>query len=64
MKYQLEDKGAGMKLKCPKCDEWLYLDEDQLYGRISTWHDIPECGFHETIDFSKYFADPKPKEKA
>ena len=53
MKYKLEDKGAGWKLKCPTCGEWLYLDDDQLNGRISTFHDVPECGYHETVDFSK-----------
>lgn len=53
MKYELENKGAGWKLKCPECGVWMYLDDDQLYGRVSTFHDIPECGYHETIDFSK-----------
>ena len=54
MKYELENKGAGWKLKCPKCKEWLYLDVDQFSGKISTFHDIEECGFHETVDFSKH----------
>ena len=52
--YELENKGAGWKLKCPGCDEWLYLDDDQLNGKISTFHDEPHCGFHETVDFSKH----------
>lgn len=53
-KYQLENKGAGWKLKCPTCGEWVYLDEDQFNGRISTFHDVPNCGYHETVDFSKH----------
>ena len=50
--YELENKGAGWKLKCT-CGEWLYLDDDQFNGRISTFHDVPECGFHETVNFSE-----------
>ncbi len=51
--YILENKGAGWKLKCPKCSEWCYLDDDQFHGRVSTFHDVKECGYHETVDFSK-----------
>lgn len=51
--YELVNRGSGWKLKCPTCGEWLYLDDDQFNGRVSTWHDTPECGYHETIDFSK-----------
>ena len=47
------DGQEAYKLKCPKCGEWCYLDDDQFNGRVSTFHDIPECGYHETVDFSK-----------
>ncbi len=34
--------------RCPGCGEWAELDDDQLRGRVSTHHDVPECGYHET----------------
>jgi len=37
-------------LECPKCKGWGDLDDEQFHGRISTQCD---CGFHETINFSK-----------
>ncbi len=58
MKYGLENRGAGWRLKCPKCGEVCYLDGDQFYGRVSTFHDVPGCGYHETVDFSKTVAFP------
>lgn len=52
--YGLENKGAGWKLRCPGCGEWASIDDDQFNGRVSVFHDVEECGFHETIDFSKH----------
>ncbi len=52
MKYELKevtrDGEPITKLKCPGCEQWGDMDDDQLNGRISTWCD---CGFHETINF-------------
>lgn len=56
-KYQLENKGAGWKFKCPKCGAWAYLDDDQIAGKVSIYHDIPHCLFHETIDLRKYIKE-------
>ena len=45
----LDDKPV-YKLKCPKCNVWGYLDDDQFNGRVSI---LCEWGFHKTINFSK-----------
>ena len=53
MEYEMvKNKGAGWKLKCPKCGEWCYLDDDQFNGKISIYHDVDNCGFHKTINFN------------
>jgi len=38
------------KLRCPDCGIFGQIDDDQFHGRVSV---LCECGFHETIDFSK-----------
>ena len=38
------------KMKCPLCEEWGAIDEDQIAGRISI---LCDCGFHETIDLTE-----------
>ncbi len=57
MKYEVKevmrDGSPIRKFKCPKCGKWADIDDDQFYGRISVWHDVPECGFHETINLSE-----------
>jgi hypothetical protein len=53
IKTVIRDGEPVRQLKCPKCGKWADLDDDQYYGRVSTFHDVSECGFHETIDFSK-----------
>lgn len=47
------DGEAAYLLKCPGCDEWGTLDDDQLHGRISVDHASMGCsgGYHETHDF-------------
>lgn len=54
MSYELRkirrDGEPITKLKCPKCELWCDIDDDQLNGRISIFHDVPKCGFHETIN--------------
>ena len=52
LKEVIRDGEPIIKLKCPKCGKWLDIDDDQIHGRISIWHDVPECGFHETEDLS------------
>lgn len=39
---------------CPGCNSWADLDGDQLFGKVSTHHDTPECGYHET---KNWYAD-------
>lgn len=38
-------------LRCPGCDTWQYLDDDQALGRVSTECAEGGCGFHEAEDF-------------
>ena len=39
------------QFRCPGCERWGTVDDDQLRGRVSMicGH---ECGFHETLDLS------------
>jgi len=39
-----------IKLKCPRCEVYGEIDDDQYHGRISI-QCTDECGFHETINF-------------
>jgi len=49
------DGEQTVKVKCPGCREWRYLDDDQYHGRVSCECD---CGrFHETIRFALF--DPR-----
>jgi hypothetical protein len=41
------------KVKCPKCDTWGYIDDDQFFGWVSLACGTPECDFHETHDLSE-----------
>ena len=38
-------------LVCPGCGVRGDLDDDQFHGTISV--QCPDCGWHETVDFSK-----------
>lgn len=38
-------------LRCPGCDIWQYLDDDQAHGWVLVQCNTPECGFHESEDF-------------
>ena len=50
LKKVILDGKETWKLKCPKCNIWGILDDDQFNGRVST---LCECNnFHETINFS------------
>jgi len=40
-------------LKCPGCGRWGEIEDDQFFGRVSVFHDIPGCGWHETHNISK-----------
>ena len=48
----LLDGKPAWKLECPVCGEWAYLDEDQLFGRVSVDHTDTGCLYHETHDFA------------
>lgn len=49
----LSDDQWIILLRCPGCGEWGEIDEDQLRGQVSTWHEEPDgCGYHETHDFA------------
>lgn len=58
------------QLRCPGCDEWADIDDDQLHGRMSVEHSAGSddqgfaassgCGYHETRDwFSRELAGTK-----
>lgn len=47
----LRDNQATVLARCPGCGSWAELDDDQLHGRVSTHHDDPACGWHETKDW-------------
>jgi hypothetical protein len=36
--------------KCPKCDTWGDVDEDQFAGLVSLICGVPDCGWHGYID--------------
>ena len=52
LRDRVRDGEYVRQLRCPGCGEWADLDDDQLLGRVSVWHDEPGCGYHETRDFS------------
>lgn len=50
----IERDGARVfQVKCPVCATWADVDDDQLHGRVSTYHDPADggCGFHESFDW-------------
>ncbi len=40
------------QLRCPMCDAWADVDDDQLHGRVSVDHSDVGCAYHETHDFA------------
>ena len=38
-------------LQCPGCNVSGQLDEEQLYGKVSTACTTKGCNFHETVNF-------------
>lgn len=40
-----------VQLRCPGCNQWGTIDDDQYHGRVSVEH--PECGYHDTQDWSR-----------
>ncbi len=46
----IRDEEPVWQLRCPGCEQWADIDDDQLHGRISVLHE-PGCGFHETHDW-------------
>lgn len=63
LKIVLLDNKKTVKLKCPSCLVWGYLDADQFYGKVSTECTTPGCKFHKgnnlfyTVNWSKYLAE-------
>lgn len=53
LRLAIGDNGEIVYGRCPKCRTWGELDVDQLHGRVSTHHDDPECGYHETKNWWK-----------
>ncbi len=55
MKIELKhiklDGKPAVKLRCPKCGVWAYMDDDQYHGKVSV--DCSNCDYHETHNFKK-----------
>lgn len=47
LKYVVRDGTTVWKLRCPGCDQWADLDDDQFHGRVSVDHSL---GFTTTGD--------------
>lgn len=46
------DGALTHKVRCPKCDTWGYIDDDQFFGRVSLRCAVEECDFHHIQDLS------------
>lgn len=44
------DKKDTAFVRCPGCQETLWINQDQYEGKVSM--DCPECDYHETHDVS------------
>lgn len=55
IKKVLLDRKETYKFKCPNCDIWGYLDDDQANGRISIQCKTEGCTFHKTINIHKLY---------
>jgi hypothetical protein len=47
----LRDGEIICQLKCPGCQTWGDIDDDQWHGKVSI--DCPTCDFHETVHLSQ-----------
>lgn len=54
----IRDGEEVWQLRCPGCEMWADVDEDQFYGRVSVEH--VECGYHDTHDWSQELRRPRP----
>ena len=54
MKFEVKDilldNQPARKFKCPDCNVWGYIDDDQYNGRVSI---LCNCGFHQTINLKE-----------
>jgi len=50
IKKVVRDEKEVLKLRCPKCEKWGDIDNEQYHGQISI---LCDCGYHETLDLSK-----------
>lgn len=47
----LRDGQGQRQMKCPGCQQWADIDEDQFFGNVSI--DCPNCDYHETINLHR-----------
>lgn len=50
MKRTVLDGNKEWKMKCPGCEAWGFIDDDQYHGRVSI--DCLECDYHETVNLA------------
>ena len=50
--FNKDKPDEALKFKCPGCNVWGEIDEDQLYGKVSCWCRL--CGWHETVNLITY----------
>jgi len=48
----VRDGSPIWQLRCPMCEQWADIDDDQLHGRVSVDHTNEGCSYHETHDFA------------
>lgn len=66
IRSRIRDGEPVWQLRCPGCDRWADIDEDQLHGRASVDHTVGlegdesdgGCGFHERRDWFSEAARP------
>lgn len=46
----VRDGEPQVQFKCPGCQQWGDIDNDQFHGQVSI--DCPNCEYHETIPVS------------
>lgn len=54
------DGKPSIKFKCPGCDEWGNIDNDQFHGNVSI--DCVDCEFHDTVNIAELIAKTRKEE--
>lgn len=52
-RHVLRDGVDINQLRCPACELWADLDEDQFRGRVSIDHTNMDCEYHETRNIAQ-----------